>query len=446
MTHAVKGRVMKQIKAGLIGFGTIGAGVVKVFQHNGPVIADRLGAQLELVKIADLDITTERGVSVSPGQLTTDVEEILANPEIDIVIELIGGYEPARTFVLKAIANGKHVVTANKALLAVHGEEIFAAASKQGVDVYFEAAVAGGIPIISSIKENLCANQFSSVLGILNGTCNYILTRMTQAGDDFADVLKAAQDLGYAEADPTFDVEGIDAAHKLAILLSLCFGTRVNFADISTEGIGNISSLDIQFAEQFGYKIKLLAIGKRDGDSIEARVHPTMIPLYHPLADVEGVFNAVRLVGDFVGPSMQIGYGAGMEATASAVMGDVMAIARNMQLGGRGVRTPAMAYCADRISQLVIKPMAEIVTQYYLRFAANDQPGVLAQISTILGNYQISIASMIQPERQVGGAVPIVIMTHEAMEDHIVKALAEIDKLAVIKEQSRFIRIESELE
>jgi len=436
---------MNEVKVGLIGFGTIGTGVVKVFQQNARVIEERLGARLRLVKIADLDVTTDRGVQLESGVLTADVNEILTAPDIDVVVELIGGYEPARTFVLRAIENGKHVVTANKALLALHGEEILSAAAARGVDVMFEAAVGGGIPIISAIKENLCANNFRSVFGILNGTCNYILTRMTNEGHDFAEVLRDAQAHGYAEADPTFDIEGVDTAHKLALLISLCFGTRVRFDDIYTEGISGVSSLDIQFARQFGYKIKLLAISKEEDGRIEARVHPTMIPLNYPLADVDGVFNAVRLAGDFVGPVMLYGRGAGMNATASAVMGDVMAIARNL-LAGTGARTPAMACRPEYMRDLPIKAMDDIVSQYYLRFATLDQPGVLAQIAGSLGQYDISIASMIQPERQVGGAVPIVIMTHEAREADIRRALAEIDDLAFVREKSRFIRIESELE
>lgn len=436
---------MNEIKVGLIGFGTIGTGVVKVFQQNAKVMEERLGARLTLAKIADLDLTTDRGVSLETGVLTADVNEILDSSEISVVVELIGGYEPARTFVLKAIESGKHVVTANKALLALHGEEILAAAAAKGVSVMFEAAVGGGIPIISAIKENLCANNFRSVFGILNGTCNYILTRMTNEGHDFAEVLRDAQAHGYAEADPTFDVEGVDTAHKLAILISLCFGTRVKFSDIHTEGISSISALDIQFARQFGYKIKLLAISKEAGGRVEARVHPTMIPSNYPLADVDGVFNAVRLLGDFVGPVMLYGRGAGMNATASAVMGDVMSISRNL-LAGASARTPAMAYLPECVRDLPIKAMDDIVSQYYLRFATVDQPGVLAQIAGSLGKYDISIASMIQPERQIGGAVPIVIMTHEAREADIRRALAEIDDLPFVREKSRLIRIESELE
>ncbi|OEU62885.1 MAG: homoserine dehydrogenase, partial [Desulfuromonadales bacterium C00003094] len=312
---------MKEIKVGLLGFGTIGAGVVKVLQQNAELMTDRLGASMKLARIADLDITTDRGVQVEKGVLTTDADQVLTAPDIDIVIELIGGYEPARSFVLKAIEHGKHVVTANKALMAKYGQEILAAAADKGVEVMFEASVGGGIPVLSAIKENLCVNRFRSIFGILNGTCNYILTRMTDEGADFGDVLKDAQQQGYAEADPTFDIEGIDTAHKLAILVSLCYGTQVDCDDIYLEGISQISSTDIQFARQFGYKIKLLAISKEVNGEIEARVHPTMIPQNAPLADVDGVFNAVRLVGDFVGPVMLYGQGAGMDATASAVMG-----------------------------------------------------------------------------------------------------------------------------
>jgi homoserine dehydrogenase len=436
---------MTEIRVGLLGFGTIGAGVVKIFQQNAELIEERLGCPLRLVRIVDLDITTDRGVSVDPEILSTRAEDILDAPDIDLVIELIGGYEPARTFVLKAIENGKHVVTANKALLALHGPELTEAADSQGVELLFEAAVGGGIPIISSIKENLCANNFRSVFGILNGTCNYILTRMTNDFEEFSEVLSEAQKMGYAEADPTFDIEGVDTAHKLALLISLCFGTRVRFEDIYTEGISRISALDIQFARQFGYKIKLLAISKFGYGKVEARVHPTMVPEHYPLADVDGVFNAVRLVGDFVGPVMLSGKGAGMDATGSAVVGDVMAIGRNLLSGARN-RSPIMGYRPQFISDLPIKPMDDIVSQYYLRFAAVDQPGVLAQVAGILGRHEISIASMMQPERQIVGAVPIVLMTHEAREADIRAALAEIDGLEVIREESRFIRIESEIE
>jgi len=435
---------MKEIKVGLLGFGTIGAGVVKLLNQNSSIIEQKTGARISLKSIGDLDITTDRGVSTEGIHLTKNADEILIDPEISVVIELIGGYEPARSFVLKAISHGKHVVTANKALLAVHGEEIYAAAKAHNVEVLYEAAVGGGIPVLSAIKGNLAANSFSTVLGIVNGTCNYILTRMTQEGADFAEVLKSAQELGYAEADPTFDIEGVDTAHKLCLLLSLCFGTRVDLKDIYSEGITSISSEDVDFAKTFGYRIKLLAIGKRDGDRIEARVHPTMIPVDYPLADVHGVFNAIRLTGDFVGPVMFYGRGAGMEATASAVIGDVVDLARNME-AGISRRCAPLGYLDENVSLLPIKPIGEIVSKYYIRFQALDRPGVLARIAGVLGVGGISIASMVQSARSASETVPIVIMTHEAREADIRRALTEIDGFDVIREKSTFIRIEDNL-
>lgn len=436
---------MQEIKIGLLGFGTIGTGVAKLLMNNSALIEEKLGARLVLKRIADLDITTDRGISLPAGMLTTNVDEVLTDPEIAIVIELIGGYDPAKRFVLRAIEHGKHIVTANKALLAVHGEEIYAAAARQGVEVLFEAAVGGGIPVLSAIKGNMAANNFATVFGILNGTCNYILTRMTQEGADFGAVLKNAQELGYAEADPTFDIEGVDTAHKLSLLLSLCFGTRVDFDHIHTEGISAISAIDVNFARDFGYKIKLLAIGKRDGDRIEARVHPTMIPVNYPLADVDGVFNAIRLSGDFVGPVMFYGRGAGMDPTASAIVGDLMDIARNI-MAGIGRRTAPLGYLEGRVKTLGIKPMGEIVSKYCLRFSTLDKPGVLAKIAGSLGLHGISIESMIQKGRSKGETVPIVIMTHEAQEKDVRAALAEIDELDFIREKSNLIRIEDNLE
>lgn len=436
---------MSTIKFGLLGFGTIGTGVVRNIQRNIATIQKRLGTPLELVKIADLDLETDRGVELEPGVLTADVEAVISHPEIDIVIELIGGYEPAKSFILKAIANGKHIVTANKALMAVHGEEIIAAANQQGVSVLFEAAVGGGIPIISAIKENLCSNEFSSVLGILNGTCNFILTKMTEEGSDFAPVLQEAQELGYAEADPTFDVEGVDTAHKIALLSALCFGTTVDFDQVYTEGISDITAIDIQFAEQMGYKIKLLAIGKNLGDQIEVRVHPTMIPGTYQLAEINGVFNAVRLNGDFVGPTLLYGSGAGMDATASAVMGDVMAIGRDLNSGAQS-RVPIMGYCAEQIKSLPIKAMSEIVSHYYLRFTTVDQPGVLAKISGCLGEHDISIQSMIQPEWHDADSIPIVLMTHAAKEADVSSALKEIEALDIISQPTCLIRVEHDLD
>jgi len=435
---------MKDINVGLIGFGTVGTGVAKLLADNAGLIAAKLGVRLVLKKIADLDTTTDRGVKLNPGVLTSDVNEIFTDPEISIVIELIGGYEPAKSFVLKAIAAGKHVVTANKALLALHGDEIYAKAAQAGVEVLYEAAVGGGIPVLAAIKGNMAANRFNTILGILNGTCNYILTKMTKEGSAFTDVLKNAQELGYAEADPTFDIEGVDTAHKLALLLTLCFGTKVQFDQIYTEGITSISAIDINFAQQFGYRIKLLAIGKRDGDRIEARVHPTMIPVHYPMADVDGAFNAIRLTGDFVGPVMFYGRGAGMEPTASAVVGDLIDISRNI-LVGVGQRVSARGFQDNNIAALAIKPIGEIVSRYYLRFSAVDKPGVLATIAGALGKFNISIESMIQTGRS-GDYVPIVIITHEATERDILAALAEIDALEMIRESSNLIRIEDNLE
>ncbi|RNC68612.1 MAG: homoserine dehydrogenase [Desulfuromonadales bacterium] len=436
---------MDEIKVGLLGLGTIGTGVAKLLMTNADLIAAKVGARISLKKIADLDITTDRGIVIPAGMLTTNADEVLSDPEISVVIELIGGYQPAKNFVLKAIENGKHVVTANKALLALHGEDIYPAAARKGVEVLFEAAVGGGIPVISAIRGNMAANNFSTVFGILNGTCNYILTRMTKEGADFADVLRNAQELGYAEADPTFDIEGVDTAHKLALLVSLCFGTRVTFSDIHTEGISSLSAVDIKFAKDFGYKIKLLAIGKRDGDRVEARVHPTMIPISNPLADVDGVFNAIRLTGDFVGPVMFYGRGAGMDPTASAVVGDIIAVSRNI-MAGIGRRCAPLGYRDEAVGSLALKPMGEIESKYYIRFSAVDRPGVLAKISGALGKYNISIESMVQSARMAGEEVPIVIMTHEALERDVRKALDEIDTFDIITQKSRLIRIEDNLE
>ncbi len=435
---------MQDIKVGLLGFGTIGTGVVKMLQHNAKVIEQRLGARLTLSAIADLDTTTDRGLVLDGVVLTSDANSVLTNPDIDIIIELIGGYEPARTFVKKALENGKHVVTANKALMAVHGKELLEIAKKNNVNILLDAAVGGGIPVLAAIRENLCANNFSDVCGILNGTCNYILTRMTEDGDDFAAVLKDAQALGYAESDPTFDIEGVDTAHKLSLLISMCFGTWVDFDQIYTEGITQISAMDIQYARKFGYQIKLLAIGKIVAGGIEARVHPTMIPDNLPMADVKGVLNAVSLVGDFVGPVMLNGRGAGMDATASAVMGDVMSLARAV-IGGNKNMTPSLGYQIDQMTTLPIRNIADISSHYYIRFMVEDRPKVLAQISTILGEFEISIRSMIQPEWQLGGCVPIVIMTHGACESNVRQSLDKINKLSIIKEKSMFVRIENEL-
>jgi homoserine dehydrogenase len=436
---------MKTINVGLIGFGTIGAGVAKVLLENREIIESRLGTTLKLAKIADLDITSDRGVTIPEGILTTDVNEILGNPEIDIVIELIGGYEPARTFVLKALAAKQSVVTANKALLAKYGNELFRTARENGVDFYYEASVGGGIPIIKVMREALAGNRINSVCGILNGTCNYILTRMGSEGADFAEVLREAQKLGYAEADPTFDVEGIDTAHKLAILSSLAFATPIDFDRIHVEGITSIKPVDFDFAREFGYKIKLLAIAKQEGGQIEVRVHPTMLPESHMLAKIDDVFNAVFVNADALGPSLYYGQGAGMMATASAVVGDLVDIARNRLNGGLR-RVPDLSFQESAIRPAAYRPMNEITTQYYLRFSAYDKTRVLSRIAGILGENEISIASVIQQGRsQSGGTVPIVMQTHKAREANLRQALGIIDELEIIAAPTVVIRMESDL-
>jgi len=432
---------MKEIGVGIIGIGTVGAGVVQVLRENAGEIERRLGSRLRLVRVADKDIETDRGVPMDRSVLTTDVADVVENPEIQIVVELIGGYEPAKGFLLRAIANGKHVVTANKALLAVHGDEIFAAARAHGVDVGFEASVGGGIPILRAVREGMAANRIRSVFGILNGTTNYILTEMKERGEAFERVLREAQKLGYAEADPTFDVEGVDAAHKLSILATMAFGCRVPFASVFTEGISRITPQDIEYAEDFGYDVKLLGIAKRDGKRVEVRVHPTMIPSNHLLADVRGVFNAVYVDADFLGPTLYYGQGAGRRATASAVVGDIIELARNLRLGVAG-RVPPRAFQEDALEEARIKPIEEVVCQFYLRFMALDKPGVLSRISGILGEYGISIESVVQKGRDAGQAVPLVFMTHEAREADVRQALGEIDTLGVTLGSPALIRIE----
>jgi len=437
---------MKEIKVGLIGFGTVGAGVVKILQKNSKLIEARMGAKVVLKRVADIDLKTDRGVKVKPGLLTQNAEEVIRDPEIDIVMELIGGIEPAKTFILKAIQNRKHVVTANKALLALHGNEIFKMAQRYGVDVNFEASVGGGIPLIRSIKEGLVANRIQSIFGILNGTSNYILTKMTDEGKAFKDVLREAQEKGYAEADPTYDIEGIDAAHKLSILIRLAFGTPIRFKDIFIGGISEITPLDIQFGKEFGYRIKLLAIAKIDNGKIEARVHPTMIPEEHLLSTVGGVFNAIYIKGDAVGPTLFYGQGAGQMPTGSAVVGDLVELGRNLLIGVEGRRVPLLSYQDSAIKEVSLKRMDEVVMPFYMRFSALDRPGVLSKISGILGKNGISISAVIQKGRRVHGAVPVVMMTHEAREKSVHQALREIERLGVILGKTVFIRVENELE
>ncbi len=436
---------MKEINVGMIGFGTVGSGVAKILQENAKLIERRVGAKIILKRIADVDVTTDRGVKLKPGVLIANADEVLKDPEIAIVMELMGGIVPAKTFILKAIQNRKHVVTANKALLALHGDQIFKAALRFGVDVNFEGSVGGGIPIIRSVKEGLVANQIQSIFGILNGTSNYILSKMTDEGRSFQDVLKEAQTKGYAEADPTYDVEGIDAAHKLTILIRLAYGTPFQFRDVFIAGISEISSLDIQFCREFGYRIKLLAIAKMDQGKLEARVHPTLIPQQHLLSTIDSVFNAIYIQGDAVGPTLFYGQGAGKMPTGSAVVSDLVELARNLLSQIQGRRVPPLSYQESSIEKVSIKKMDDLVMPYYMRVAALDRPGVLSKISGILGKNDISISSVIQKGRKIKGAVPIVMMTHEAKEKNVHRALKEIDRLGVISGKPMLLRVENEL-
>ncbi len=430
-----------RIGVGLIGFGTVGSGVAKVLLDNAALINRRVGVPVELIRIADQDIVRDRGIPISPGLLTTDVTKILTDPTIDIVIELIGGYDSAKRFILDAIAAGKHVVTANKALLALHGEELFDAATRKGVELGFEASVGGGIPVIRALTEGLAGNTIESIYGIINGTSNYILSKMTHDGDGFDEVLKDAQRAGYAEVDPTFDVAGIDSAHKLAILVSLAYGTPVNFKDIYTEGITHITPLDIAYAKEFGYTIKLLGIAKFVDGEIEARVHPTMLPSVSPIAQVDGVYNAIQLVGDAVGDVVLYGRGAGSMPTGSAVVSDVIAIGRNLLKGATG-RVPVASFQQHQRRPLRIRSMEDINSLYYLRFTVVDRPGVLAQIAGELGSCGISISSMLQQGRGEGQTVSVVIKTHSAKERNIQAAIREINRKAFISEPATLIRVE----
>ncbi len=431
---------MKTIKIGVIGFGTIGAGVVKTFIQQKELLRARTGMSFEVAKIADLDITTSRGIDIDPSLLTTDVNDILNDPDIQIAIELMGGYEPAKTFMLQALRNGKHVVTANKALLAVHGQEIFETAEAQKMDVGFEASVGGGIPIIRSIREGLVANNFSEIYGILNGTTNYILTEMTEKGEDYEQVLKRAMELGYAEPDPTFDVEGIDATHKIILLTYLAFGQHVTMEQVFTEGVSQLTSTDITFATELGYKIKLLAITRRVGDAVEVRVHPTMLHAEHLLAKVDGSFNAIYAVGDIVDSTMSYGHGAGMMPTASAVVSDIVDIARNMRQGISN-RIPLSPGLTEEEQSLSIQAPDRFLSRYYLRFKVLDHPGVLSKISGLLGEYNISIASVIQKEMHPVDSVPLVMLTYEAYEHDVQEAIRKIEQMDSVTDKTVLIRV-----
>jgi len=433
----------KQINVGIIGCGTVGTGVAKILLEQKNLIRSRLGTALVLKRVADVDLTRDRGLVFEKGVLTSDADLVLNDPDIDIVVEMIGGEGYAKTVILQAFENGKPVVTANKALLANQGNEIFRAADDKGVDLAFEASVGGCMPIVKSLRESLVGNNIRSMIGILNGTCNYILTKITHEGSTFETALSEAQANGFAEADPTLDIEGIDTAHKLAILSSLAYGMEINLKDIYVQGISKITPFDIEFADEFGYRIKLLAISKFNGEVIEARVHPTMIPKENLLSNVNGTLNAVTLSGDCIDDMMLYGHGAGMMPTASAVVGDIVDIARNLLCGARR-RLPLLSYQAECIRKIPVIHVENIHTHYYLRFLALDRPGVLSGISGILGNHNISIKSVHQLGRKSNGSVPLVMLSHLAKEADMMHALAEIAGLDIVSDAPVFIRIEDD--
>ncbi len=433
---------MNPVKVGLLGLGTVGGGTLKVLTRNADEIARRAGRGIHITKVAAKAYDPELLRGVEGIELTDDAFAVVDDPEVEIIIELIGGYSPARELVLKAIENGKHVVTANKALIALHGNEIFAAAQKKGVTVAFEAAVAGGIPIIKAVREGLAANRIEWIAGIINGTGNFILTEMRDKGRDFADVLKEAQALGYAEADPTFDVEGIDAAHKLTILASIAFGIPLQFDKTYTEGITRIEPQDVEYAAQFGYRIKHLGITRMTDRGIELRVHPTMIPHRRLIANVDGVMNAVLIKGDAVGPTLYYGAGAGSEPTASAVLADVVDVVRALTADPEN-RVPHLAFQPGELVDLPILPIDEVETAFYLRMQVEDRPGVAAKIAGILAESGISIEAIQQKEpAENDTTVPFVMLTQRVLEKQLNQAVAAIEQLDSITGKVMRIRVE----
>jgi homoserine dehydrogenase len=435
--------MMKPIEVGLLGIGTVGSGVFTVLARNQEEIKRRAGRGIRIHTVADLN--TQRAQELVKGQaeVVDDARKVIQNPEIDIVVELIGGYGIAKDLVLEAIAAGKHVVTANKALIAVHGNEIFKAAHAKGVMVAFEAAVAGGIPIIKALREGLSANRIEWIAGIINGTTNFILSEMRDKGLDFNTVLKEAQRLGYAEADPTFDIEGIDAAHKATIMSAIAFGVPMQFAQAHVEGITKLSAVDIKYAEQLGYRIKLLGITKKNPNGIELRVHPTLVPTKRLLANVEGAMNAVQVHGDAVGTTLYYGKGAGSEPTASAVIADLVDVTR-LQTADPENRVPHLAFQPDALQNIPILPMAEVTTSYYLRLAVADQAGVLAEITRILAAHGVSIDALLQKEAAEGESqTDLVILTHETKEKNLMAALSEIQDLKTVMGEIVKIRLEN---
>lgn len=430
---------MRPVQIGILGFGTVGSGVVKLLQGNGALLEKRLGGPIVIGRIADIDLTRARGVDVDPALLTTDAMAVIGDPNIDIVVELIGGRDAALRFCRETLSRGKHLVTANKALLATQGLELYRTAAKHRVSIGFEASVCGGIPLIRAVKEGLVADRVRSITGIVNGTCNYILTKMTESSRPLPEVLAEAQAKGYAEADPSLDLDGIDAAHKLQILATLAFGAYVPFDRIAVEGIRKIDASDIEYARDLGYRIKLLAIAKQSDGELEARVHPALVPEDHLLASVGGVYNAVYIVGEAVGSLMFYGRGAGQMPTASAVVSDIVEIARSL-LQDRRARTSTLPQLSEEEAE--VKEMALVRSCYYLRIMAIDKPGVLSKVAGILGSNNISIVSVIQKGRQELSAVPIVMMTHEAVEGDMQRSLKAIDHLDVVSQETVCLRVE----
>ncbi len=433
------------VAAGLLGCGTVGTGVARILAENRDVIESRLGMPLFLAAAVDVNPAREADIPLPRGRFTTDAFSVVDDPAIPVVVELIGGSGIARDLVLRALAAGKSVVTANKAMIAAHGGEILAAAEKGGGDFLFEAAVGGCMPVIKTLRETLAGNRVESMYGILNGTCNYILSRITFENLSFEEALAGAQAAGYAEADPTLDVDGWDTAHKLAIAASLAWGTRVDYKGLYVEGIRRVTAMDIRFAETFGYRVKLLAIAKKSGDAVECRVHPTMIPLDNLLSQVNGAMNAFLIRSDRAGEIVLYGQGAGMMPTGSAVVSDLVDVARNLAGAGAGGRVPVFSTRPRAMQSLPILPADDVKTRYYVRFSAVDRPGVLSKLSGILGRHQISISSVHQKGRRTEGPVPIVMLTHEAREADMQTALTEIaDSLDVVTDQPVLIRIEEE--
>jgi homoserine dehydrogenase len=430
---------MKEIGVGILGFGTVGAGVVEGLQRNGGLLSERMGVRPVVRRIADLDLERDRGVAVAPGVLTRDALGVVADPAVDVVVELIGGTTFAREVILAALKLGKPVVTANKALLAEHGEEIFACAAKGNTNVWFEASVAGGVPIIRALREGLVANRIDRIYGILNGTCNYILTRMEREQMTFEHALKEAQAAGYAEADPGLDIDGFDTAHKAVILASLAYGVQVPMSRVHVEGIRGLAKLDIEHARNLGYRLKQLAVIKNEGGEIEVRVHPTLVPVEHMLASVMGVFNAVVVDGDIVGQTVFYGRGAGRLPTASAVISDIADVARRLA-GGKGSLASPSAPAAGGVR---FRAMGEVESRYYLRLALQDKPGALGQVATVLGRHHISLASVMQKEpHHAGRTVPVVILTHPALEKNLDAALRVLEEAEAVGSKSIRLRIE----